>query len=741
MATVTGFDLDNSSPGLDETRSYTEGQSAIRLAPDASVSANGNFSGQTLTISGLLAEDKIGFASGVSIVGNTIWVGKVTIGTFAGGKGGANFVVTFNSNATASRVQTLLRNLTFKDTSDNPAVTHTLSIDLAGTVRTDTVTVTPVNDRPVVDLNGAAPGRDARAAFTEQTPITIAPAARLSDPDSTNLTSLTARLKSRPDGDGVESLSLNAAAAAAAAGLTVTYNQGNGTLTITGAASRATYETILQGIVYNNTSNQPNTSNRTVRVTVNDGEDASVAHDVRISVARANDAPVMDLNGGAPDSSATLAYTPGAPLTKIAPAGTVADVDSSNFNGGSLRVSFTQNGTATDKLAIMTDAVVTLTNGGTTVRVNGTTVGTVSGGNGGTDLVITFTNSNSTPARVQLLLEHIGYANTSGSPSSAHARGHLHAQRRRRHGQWRPEHWQRDRDDHLEYAPGSDRGPDGDGRGGRQLCDHGGRSELHGPGRQCGGRDVHGDQPGERHRPGERGCGDDVHGHAAGGRAGVVCAQRLGDDGGLVRRVGRGRQRGRLGAGGADVQLHGDGGQRGADGGGFANTTTALDENTSTASRIKVADIVVTDDALGSETLTLSGADAAFFELDGSDSTSGRGDARTSRPSLLRGDGRGRRPARSAARPTRSASFTLTSPTSTRRRPRSFANATTRSTENTSTAAGIKVADIVVTDDALGSETLTLSGADAASLRARRQRTLPQAGATLELRERSRPTA
>ena len=28
---------------------------------------------------------------------------------------------------------------------------------------------------------------------------------------------------------------------------------------------------------------------------------------------------------------------------------------------------------------------------------------------------------------------------------------------------------------------------------------------------------------------------------------------------------------------------------------------------------------MVTDDALGSETLTLSGADAAFFELDGSE--------------------------------------------------------------------------------------------------------------------------
>ncbi|NBU41856.1 MAG: hypothetical protein EBS51_13860, partial [Planctomycetia bacterium] len=49
----------------------------------------------------------------------------------------------------------------------------------------------------------------------------------------------------------------------------------------------------------------------------------------------------------------------------------------------------------------------------------------------------------------------------------------------------------------------------------------------------------------------------------------------------------------------------------------LVNTTTSLAENTSTTSRTKVADIVVTDDALGSETITLSGTDAASFEVDG----------------------------------------------------------------------------------------------------------------------------
>ena len=52
---------------------------------------------------------------------------------------------------------------------------------------------------------------------------------------------------------------------------------------------------------------------------------------------------------------------------------------------------------------------------------------------------------------------------------------------------------------------------------------------------------------------------------------------------------------------------------------GLINTIVSLAENTSTTSRIKVADILITDDALGSNVLSLSGADAASFEVDGSE--------------------------------------------------------------------------------------------------------------------------
>jgi hypothetical protein len=51
----------------------------------------------------------------------------------------------------------------------------------------------------------------------------------------------------------------------------------------------------------------------------------------------------------------------------------------------------------------------------------------------------------------------------------------------------------------------------------------------------------------------------------------------------------------------------------------FTDAKTSLAENISTTSRIKVANIVVTDDALGAEALSLAGADSSKFEIVGSE--------------------------------------------------------------------------------------------------------------------------
>src|SRR5258705_9443749 len=94
-----------------------------------------------------------------------------------------------------------------------------------------------------------------------------------------------------------------------------------------------------------------------------------------LNVSTVNDAPIVDLNGAPAGSSATLNYLVSNSATLIAPSATVADIDSANFGGGSLRVAITQNGTVSDQLSIATDSVVTITNGG--VFVSGVKVGTI----------------------------------------------------------------------------------------------------------------------------------------------------------------------------------------------------------------------------------------------------------------------------------------------------------------------------------------------------------------------------
>lgn len=146
---------------------------------------------------------------------------------------------------------------------------------------------------PSVDLNGSSPGSAVTVAFTEQTSVQIAPAGVVSDNDN-DVASLTATLAARPNGDAVESLSLNAAAMAAAAGsgLTVSYTPATGVLSITGAATVATYTTILQGILYNNTSDTPITTSRTVDVQVRDNTAANSANRTStITMTAVNDAP------------------------------------------------------------------------------------------------------------------------------------------------------------------------------------------------------------------------------------------------------------------------------------------------------------------------------------------------------------------------------------------------------------------------------------------------------------------
>ena len=146
----------------------------------------------------------------------------------------------------------------------------------------------------------------------------------------------------------------------------------------------------------------------------------------------------------------------------------------------------------------------------------------------------------------------------------------------------------------------------------------------------------------------------------------------------------------------------------------LTNTTTTFPEDTDTTARLKVADIVVTDDALGSYVLALSGDDAALFEIDGTELYLIAGatldyDTNPVLDVIVEVDDES---LGTGADDSASLAITVTEvngpPTV------SLANTTTTLPEDTDTSSRLKVADIVITDDSLGTNVLTLSGADAA---------------------------
>ncbi len=95
-------------------------------------------------------------------------------------------------------------------------------------------------------------------------------------------------------------------------------------------------------------------------------------------------------------------------------AATLTDSDSPNFNTGNLTVSFTANGTASDRLAIRNQGTAAGQIGvsGSNVTDGGVTIGTFTGGTGTTPLAITF-NASAKPAAAEALLKNITYKNLS----------------------------------------------------------------------------------------------------------------------------------------------------------------------------------------------------------------------------------------------------------------------------------------------------------------------------------------
>ena len=281
--------------GLDTSKAYTENStitidSNVDLV-DPELDLYPNWSGAVLTIErngGANAEDQFGVTgsgdTGVNFSGSNIRIDTTEVGTFT--NTGGTLVITFNTNATAARVDQVIQAITYKNLSDKPPASIELKYSIndqnkhagdatqgtgqdqgAGGPKSGTASITlnitKTVDSPVL----SAPGLNAQ--FTENgSAVTVDNTLTLTDADDDNIHSATVAITGNfLAGD---TLAVNVGGT----GITASYNSDTGVLTLNGVASKADYQQVLQSLTYENPSDDPTTNTtrptRTLTYTVND---------------------------------------------------------------------------------------------------------------------------------------------------------------------------------------------------------------------------------------------------------------------------------------------------------------------------------------------------------------------------------------------------------------------------------------------------------------------------------------
>jgi hypothetical protein len=175
---------------------------------------------------------------------------------------------------------------------------------------TITFDVTPVNDAPVVDLNGAPAGTNNTAAYTEQAPVvTLASGITVVDVDSTVLTGAIVQVTGGfvpLAGDGADYLGINGSGAGSINGIAYSYSAMTGILTLSGSASVAAYQSALAQVTFQSTTNNPGTS-RTITWSVNDGSATSTPVTTTITVTPVDDPATASADTATTSENATVA--------------------------------------------------------------------------------------------------------------------------------------------------------------------------------------------------------------------------------------------------------------------------------------------------------------------------------------------------------------------------------------------------------------------------------------------------
>ncbi len=174
--------------------------------------------------------------------------------------------------------QAILRTVTFENLSQDPeggdriiAFSVSDSIETSAIV-TGTVKVEPINDPPLVDLNGAdTPGTNMNVVYeVDSGAQAIVAGLDLQDVDNTAIAGAIVTLEPRPDGD-LEKLLVTTTGTNISQG----YSSSSGKLILSGQDSIANYEQVLRSVKYRNQSTNPNRAERKITFAVTDKDNAT----------------------------------------------------------------------------------------------------------------------------------------------------------------------------------------------------------------------------------------------------------------------------------------------------------------------------------------------------------------------------------------------------------------------------------------------------------------------------------
>ncbi|WP_345530972.1 putative Ig domain-containing protein [Viridibacterium curvum] len=325
----------------------------------------------------------------LGVSNGTLTLSGTTGLSFSSGDGTGDATMTFTG--TVANINAALAGLSYAPTA-NYNGSDTLSIVTSdqgntgsGGAKSDSdtvaITVNPINDAPVLSTTSST------LAYTENAAATaIDTGLTVSDIDSSTLNSATIQIS------GNYASGQDVLAFTNQNGITGSWNSGTGTLTLSGSASLANYQTALRSVTYQNTSDNPSTSTRTVSFLINDGSANSNTATRNISVAAVNDAPVVTTTGS------TLTYTENGSATAVDAALTVSDADTTNLTGATVSISSNYAGSQ-DVLAFSNQLGITGSWNASTgvLTLSGTT----------------------TVANYQTALRSITYQNTSDNPSTS----------------------------------------------------------------------------------------------------------------------------------------------------------------------------------------------------------------------------------------------------------------------------------------------------------------------------------